>query len=323
MQFIKILKSFLHGEIDSNQSLFCFYGPHYPGLFFSQFFSHAKKKGLQFTTLHLEDVELADFFAAMQMSFLGQKTVFWCPGLVDCAAAKKKELTKYLVSYAGPHRLIVWSDQSIGKNGIELPPKVDQKLFKELWQLLYPETELAASMLSHCCGKESVLDWDASCMLMQYMQVVASDDSSSSDVTQDLRKIGEKIIAPEKSLFTLSQHFFAKNQDTFLAAWRAVEPDFPPEFWTVFWSEQLWQASLFVDQALQVGPQAARKGINRLPFSFMQKDWRGYSAWELCAAHNFLYGVDYGMKNGHAAHGLELFLMKFLQSDFQGKLGSR
>lgn len=311
---ITILKSLIHGEIDSHQSLLCFYGPHFPGLFFSQFFVNAKKNGLQLTIFNLEDVELAHFFAATQMSFLGQTSVFWCTGLIDCAVAKKKELQSYLVNYVGPHKLIIWSDQVLHERAIEIPAKVDQKMFKELWYLLYPGIAFPELVLS-VFGKNIGLDWDAACMLMQYVRVCAGDELA----LKRFNEIGRKIILPEKSLFTLSQYFFSKNQAMFLAAWRAVESDFPHEFWTVFWSEQLWQASLFVTQAVQVGPQAARKGINRLPFSFMQQDWRGYTVRELCVAHNFLYRVDFGMKNGYYEHGLELFLFKFLQGDFQGR----
>jgi hypothetical protein len=305
------LKYILSGEVDNSQSLLCFYGPQYPGLFFSQFFIRARNNGLRLTTLPVEEIEFSVFSAATQMSFLGQTSLFWCPGLVDCTAAKKKELIAYLEKYVGPNRILVWSDSTLGKSSVEFPAHVDQKLFKELWQLLYPDTLLLEESFTNFFRNKMTLSWDAACMIIHYMQVFDNQDAMSANFLK-------KIIEPERSLFTLSQYFFAK-QSEFLELWQAIETAFPPEFWIAFWSEQLWQAALFVDQVLQVGPQAARKGINRLPFSFMQKDWKGYTVRELCAAHNFLYSVDYGIKNGHATNGLELFLFKFIQGDFSRK----
>lgn len=315
-QFINMLKSILEGQIESNRSVLTFYGPHYPALFFSQFFAHAKKRGVHVTLLQLEDVELPTLFATLGMSFLGQKSMFWLSALQECDAAKKKQLLAYFASYKGPHTLLVWSDQALDKQSFEVPALVDQKLFQELWQLLYPEDVLSESFVQSCFKKGEKYQWDAACMLMHYMLV--QDEKVAFEQSWI-----DKIIVPERSLFVLAQHFFARDFATFVQQWKEVEADFPPEFWTVFWSEQLWQASLFVTQALQVGPLAARKGINRLPFAFMQKDWKRYTARELCAAHNFLYGVDYGMKNGHATHGLELFLLKFVQGDFQARQVAR
>ena len=162
-------------------------------------------------------------------------------------------------------------------------------------------------------GTSAKMTLDQACMLMQYISVMG-------DVSyESVRGLLQRVVVPDHSLFVLSQHFFAKDQEAFFKLWKQVEPEFPIEFWIPYWSEQLWQASLFVMQVQELGPIGAKKGVTRLPFSFLQRDWKKYGVRELCAAHTFLYGVDFGLKNGYAEHGLELFLAQFLQGGFTRK----
>jgi hypothetical protein len=186
-------------------------------------------------------------------------------------------------------------------------------------QFFYSDALVPEKTVKKVYKEQQKIPLDTACMMMEYMSVFYLQDDASSAHELLFSRLLEKISKPEQSLFVVSQYFFAKESVNFFAAWHAVATDFPVEFWTTYWSEQLWQASLFVAQVKELGPLGARKGINRLQFSFMQRDWKKYTARELCAAHNFLYSVDYGLKNGYATHGLELFFEHFLQGTFAKK----
>ena len=123
-----------------------------------------------------------------------------------------------------------------------------------------------------------------------------------------------KIITPNKSLFSLSQYLFARQSQAFLQQWKALKDDFPDEFWIAYWSEQLWQAALFVMRAKAQGYDAAKRGAFRLPFSFINKDWQKHNEQSLVAAHDALYKLDYNLKNSAGGHGLELWYAIFFAS---------
>ena len=81
----------------------------------------------------------------------------------------------------------------------------------------------------------------------------------------------EKIITPERSLFTLSTYFFAKKAQLFFAEWKNIFGQYSEQFWIAFWSEQLWRAHHYVDYSKAKQFALAKKIGYRLPFTFMQR----------------------------------------------------
>lgn len=314
-------------QTSENWSVFSLYGAAFPTLFFAHYNEYLKKKGVPLVFIDLEERDKADVLAEWSMSFLGQTKVYWCGDIGGLDAATKKFITSSLKSYSGPHTIILYNEQPIADKqhehvcAIEIPSHVDEASFCELFQLFFPEEKTPHALIKKLFSAQPKMRLDAACSIMGY--VLSFDGShvneSEKSVEKEFLQLLEKSIEPEQSLFVLGQHFFAKERDAFLKIWSAVEADFPSEFWIAYWSEQLWQASLFLAQVQELGPLGARKGVNRLPFSFMQRDWKKCTARELCAAHNFLYSVDYGLKNGYANHGIELFLEHFLQGTFAKK----
>lgn len=117
----------------------------------------------------------------------------------------------------------------------------------------------------------------------------------------------QKIIITQKSLFKLSEYFFAKREKMFLSYWHKVRTEYPHEFWVSFWSEQLWQAALFLAIMKEKRVATIEKHVRRLPFSFVKRDWRRCNKREIIVAHNFLYHIDYRLKSGRAMQGLIYF----------------
>ena len=60
----------------------------------------------------------------------------------------------------------------------------------------------------------------------------------------------------------------------------------------------------------------AKKMSFKLPFSFIQSDWKRANLQELKQAHQFLCTVDYNLKTGGGDYGLELMYEKFFLGQF-------
>ena len=109
-----------------------------------------------------------------------------------------------------------------------------------------------------------------------------------------------RLIIPRQSFFVLSQHFFAQRPTLFLEKWKVCKGDLPVEFWIAYWSEQLWQASLFVLRARSQGIGEAKKQAYRLPFSFINKDWQRYTVKGLSQTYTNLSIIGGGIYDGNA-----------------------
>ncbi len=310
------LAQFLLNTQDYAHHSWCFKGDHYPLYFFSLFFEHLKKK--QSINYQARDVNTENFAllqASLEMSFLGEKNLVWLKNLSTLDAVTQKKIISYCAQYTGPHQLSFFIEDSLPFSSsttltITLPTTIDTQLYQQLYKFFY-DTAPDNNFFT-VCAEQKKLDLESTCLLMRYQTLLGRNSS------QFIEQWLDRIISSEKSLFTLTGYFFAKNKKNFWLAWHTLETEYPEEFWIVFWSEQLWQAHLFVHQ-LQQSPQSAaeaKKLVSRLPFSFTQKDWRNYATQELIAAHTFLYSYDYRLKNGLTSLGLDLFFNKFLSNKF-------
>ena len=119
------------------------------------------------------------------------------------------------------------------------PPLVDIQIFGELLTFFKPEAKIQ-SFIQALFTHRKVIPLDTACIVLSYATVVGSG------YAQFIQSNLNKIVASDKSLFTLSQHFFAKSPVSFFSLWLEVASDYPEPFWISFWSEQLWRAYYFV-----------------------------------------------------------------------------
>jgi hypothetical protein len=127
------------------------------------------------------------------------------------------------------------------------------------------------------------------------------------------------IIAPKSSLFTLSTYFFAKDARLFFPLWVRISHEYSPQFWVVYWAEQLWRAHGFLQLHKKNKKDDAKKIAFRLPFGFIQREWRNYSVRELRNAHAMMYEIDFRLKNGSDDYILDFFFSKFFTNQFVPK----
>lgn len=289
-------------------AVIAFEGETYPAYFFSKLLGVVKSK-TACVSLDVELHKLADIKAQLETSFLGNRMLYWVKNTHDLDAAGRKAWLSYAKAYQGPHCMLYFSNAK-GKEdermlNVEVPEIISEHLYGLLYQSFYPGLAVDSAFVARLFDHSKKVSLDEACMVMGYQMVVGRKAEPFFDHWLS------RLVVPEKSLFILSQHLFAQQPRSFLPLWKAIKNDFPDEFWVAYWSEQVWQASLFVMRAKSQGFDAAKKSAYRLPFSFINKDWKRYSAEGLSQAHQFIYKLDHNLKNSAGTHGLELWYQRF------------
>ncbi len=254
-----------------------------------------------YRVLLLDDYNLEDLFAQLSITFLGQTSIYAIKD-GDISAADRKKLDSFLKEYSGPHTVYFFtSDQIYEKNALLLDAAITKKSFQE-FAALSGNTSVAPTFIEKLFTLKTSYTFDESLTLISYAHLLgARSETFFSEWVS-------RILVDDISLFTLSQHFFAQQKNLLLQEWLRLKDRYPTEFWIAFFSEQLWQAMLYNQYASRGRAAEAKRFAYRLPFSYFQKDWKRYSLAQLTKAHEFLYEVDYGLKNGYATDGIELFI---------------
>jgi hypothetical protein len=330
-------------------SVLFFVGTEYPFLFFMQLRKKVQSVGLAVELLDASLLSIDDIKIKLETQFLGQSCVYMVTAL-----EQESSLLSYLAQYQGPHTVILYgipeqrelfeskSQLSKGlpakelekeivekelpakdlatqsliskKLVIDLPDFVDKTLFTHMARwfdlAITPGIERFIGELFKRCD---TLGLEQACMLMHYVPLGVYEPLFFEQWL-------EIIITPAQSMFNLSQYLFQKNGDRFFLQWKAMADTYSAPFWISFWSEQLWRASMLVFLNKQKKYTDARKIAFRLPFSFINRDWQGYSFAELAAAHDFMYRLDWHVKNGGSDLGLDLFYARFLSGSFSGRV---
>lgn len=307
-----------------------------PLLFFSFFTKKFRELLKSKSSIFSETIDLASSYSQenfvlkskLETSFLGQKNLYILSGFQELKQKDSTSLVAYLENYTGPNYVVFFTDDSVnldnlgnlGLNKSKLVVKienfVDKKTFISLAEFFLGLEGLAgagsfAKIVDDIFTKNLELCLDDACVIINHAYLAGSSYKEFSDSWLN------KIVTPQKSLFILSQYFFDRNPKIFLRLWQNVKNDFPEQFWISFWAEQVWRACNFVKLTRERRLDEAKKVAYRLPFSFMQRSWRNFTVSELSNAHNFLYSIDYSIKNCGEPFSIDLFYSKFLSSEFK------
>lgn len=320
MQLQDLLKQIISGQFNFEAGIQIFSSPSdCPLLFFTLLKDKIKQKtGNQIYSLNIYNLDAAALKSTLETSFLGQSNIYWLGDLTNLSDHDAKSWSKYFQSYSGPHTILFFANDTISHfqqltqsnkaGSIKIDLNIDKNLYKELYNFFLnqnPDNIFVEKLFTI----NNLISLDSAVLLIYYQSLMGRKSEDFFAVWLD------KIITNEKSLFTLSQHFFAKNQQAFFNLWLEVKEVYPDEFWIVYWSDQLWHAIFFVDYMKASMTKEARS-INRLPFAFIQKDWKKCDSIELKNSHKFLYQLDYNQKNSAATHGLDLWLFKYFNNQF-------
>lgn len=286
-----------------------------PIFFAHQLVTQLKAYDLSIESLDLEAVPFARIISQLETSFLGMSLLFWLRGVERIDKKYRQALLEYVSVYKGPHQIIIFADQAhvpkqSEKQSIAIAPAATPALCALLCAFFNKKiTPSMHAFFGKMCQTYHPVSLDQTCMVIAYMQVMGKQEDGAF--------LFDKILNSQKSLFALSQHFFAKDCPAFFKLWSKFENEYSLPFWTVYWSEQLWRA-YYAHYFLARQQFGHAKSIGfRLPFSYMQKDWKKTSLSELKNAHQFVYELDLNIKNNiETQAGIELLYSKFFLNQF-------
>ena len=248
----------------------------------------------------------------VSISFLGTQKQYWISGVYSLDIKKRKKWLEFFQNYSGPHILFI-SQVNDDLGCATLVDLSGQFYIHQATDMLRLLTGLEHSkinyFLSFVYKHVPMISIDQICLFVYYVQVIGKDKSFFETLLP-------QIIGSKSSLFLLSQYLFSKQPDKFFLEWKKLASHYSPAFWTSFWSEQFWSASLYVHYMRRKEHAEAKLAAGRLPFSFLNQDWRLYSVTELQNAHNGIYALDVQFKSGvgHDSQ-LDLLYTNFLYSN--------
>jgi len=315
MKFIKELSQQLEPSWWASKSVLCFSGPAYPLLFLTAWQQRLRSVLSQrFIVCDLEKQDVSALKNSLGTSFLGESCIYYLGDLSQLPAKKRDLWEQYCANYRGPHCLIVCTgkDKAFKKNDaavvVELPEWLNQQECFEMLGLCMSSVELARCkpLVTAVFKRQGRVQFDQGYWLGFYARLMGNQ------VDEFMRTWLELIIPNEASLFELSGALFAGKREEFFKKYQTLKDLYPLPFWITFWSEQLFRATYFSQYRKDSRLQEAKQISFRLPFSFIQKDWRSMSPEKLKAGHELLYEIDYSFKNGGSDTLLENFYFHML-----------
>ena len=285
------------------------------------FFSLLMRKQPAADTVHIDVAEQQEDLikAQLETSFLGMARTYRLSGLHGLAKPAAQQWLRYFSTYQGPNRIIFAITQDAAEpykkdaqqnlSFVDIPAQIQKPFFIGLFtQLVRQPSVLDKRYIDQLYVRAEKIPLDTACLLIQYLQVLGS--TAQEFFTHWI----DKLVVPDKSLFLLSQYFFAKQSTHFLNMWTGVKNEYPEQFWISFWSEQVWRALFYCKSMKERDVVNAKKIGYRLPFSFLQKDYRNCSIALLQEAHEALYELDGKLKNGGSVIGLDLFFLHYFSA---------
>jgi hypothetical protein len=286
-----------------------------PIVFLSHVIANARAQGAMIESIDFSDRTLAHVVAQLETSFLGMGLTYYLRNCQDLDKKNRQSLFEYLATYQGPHQILLCAlnEDGVRLNKqylVEIPDAIPAPALLALFNFLKKKSNPAIQkFIQSLCVSYTNITLDQACMIISYMQVIGKFDECS--------QVLERILESEQSLFTLSQYFFAKDASAFFKRWALIESEYPMTFWCTYWSEQLWRAYYARYYLDHNQPLQAKSLGYRLPFSYLQKDWKKSSLQELKNAHQSIYELDFAYKNNIETQvGIELFYTKFFQNQF-------
>jgi hypothetical protein len=273
-----------------------------------------RSHGLLVETLDVSLVEKAVVHAKLETSFLGMSTIFWLGNGTELDSRVNTLWVSYCARYKGPNTLFwfVSREQELpaltNALVVDLEDHCSVRDFNQLAVLFSKDYEKGVPAFSASLFKAyDKITLEQACFFMNYSAVLGAK------ADQFFNQWANSLVLPEKSLFTLSQLFFAKDSSAFFKQWSLICNDYPEVFWVTFWSEQVWRAYYYVEYMQKRSFAEAKKIGFRLPFALLQRDWKNLQLSELKKAHNALYIGDFHVKNSGSAALLESFYLKFFK----------
>lgn len=287
----------------------------YPSFLFTFINRFITRCGYQRVSSCSETFDSSQFKQQIQAFSFGENYWYW---LADAGELDKKSfdaLCHIISHYTGPHSISFFikktDDVVLPKNGIiiELANLVAKDEALRIMHHLFPDQAgKIDALLSMLYKKSATYSLNMICLAMQYLIIAGKGRD------QFMREWFDRIVVPDASLFDLSSHFFGQRGKSFFEVWNRIADAYSDQFWTAFWSEQIWRATWYIYYMRNRDYSEARRVAFRLPFSFTKTDWNRYQIKTLKKAHEAIYRIELDLKQGADSGRLELFYSQFLSA---------
>ncbi len=250
----------------------------------------------------------------LSMLFLGQQQWYWLGSLDMLSTQQRLFWMKYLTHYSGPHVIWCHTKEQVSPTQsrcvITLPEMLDYKEFENIARCLFSTlSDKKCRLFCSLFKEQRTLSLDSACIIMQYARVL-----SVQQIPEFINEWIDVLFVTKYSLFTLSALFFAKDFSKFFSMWASLSRVYSVHFWISYWSEQVFRSHQYICAKHAKDIISAKKYAYRLPFSFIQRDWKKYTTEELREAHQRLYDLDFRLKQGGDERFLDLWIYQFLTS---------
>lgn len=321
MNFNDFLKAAKSATFWQERNNICFVSNMYQGIWFSFLFNALRKKSLlsyPYQRLFLDTTEKTTLYGALNQSILGMYSFFWLGDLTEEKETNRwLEFAHFVLNYKGPHIISYFVNNSSkllankSIDAIVLPTELSLSQVIEcaaFFDITFDTKKMA--LLKKIIPPEALPSLDFTCMLVTYLELI------STKYLYDYMPFLESISGTSPSLTLLAEQFFSKNAHAFFQTWSKLSEKYPEVFWIAFWSEQIWRAYHVIENLNQKNFAQAKRMSFRLPYAFIKRDWQQTNPHSLLAAYEFLYAIDYAIKNGSSFCSLDLFYMKYFTSQF-------
>ncbi len=335
MKLEELFKKICDKSFWSDQNTLFFKGSNYPFLFINNLFKTLEEKNIiptPFKNLIINSTDKIQVSGSLQQSFLGETTFYWLGEYKFKKTDKTKiKLIDFLLTYNGPNFAAIYINEEKlpaktlkqikskslqDKSLIELKEQIDFEDFKSM-ALFFGKNinEKKLKIASQIFKNTKTIPLDAAISLMNYLELISVKMADSF-----YNYISSTLIQDNPSLTNLAEYFFAKNPEAFFSLWSKIYQDYPEMFWVAFWSEQIWKAHYVVKYLKQKNFTAARSLSFRLPYSFINKDWKKAELPSLQGCYKFLYSYDFALKTGSTFCALDLFYLNYFTNNFTQKV---
>ena len=278
-----------------------FQGDSFLYLFFSIFKKKLREKNIIFVkSLDLSETDFSSFKADVNFTFLGNRLFYWLGNVDGYSTKVKSELISFLEEYDGPNIISFFSsDSDLSFNKIKFGLVESDKVSK-LARFIF-DSKINSDKFLDNFGK---LNIDQVIILLYYSKTLGVKYKNFISDWSDM------IVQTESSLFILSSLYFSKQKSQFLEYWQKIKSSYSDTFWTVYWQDQLFRAYWFIYYKEQKDSKKIQKISYKLPFSFINGDYRKHSLEELKETQNSLYITDCNLKHGFGDYLLDFLLIK-------------
>lgn len=264
----------------------------------------------EFEIIQLQAEASDTLHGKLSMTFLGQRKIYLIYGLSILTPKEQKKYLDLLNAIQSEHIIFLITtkkEQNYGTKIVIKPTLTRQETLTLLTLITGNGQQFFAYFLDTLENKGVTINYEEFNLILSYSGLVGhkSPDFFTNWIP--------RIFSSQKSLFQLSQAFFAKDSALFLHLWKTMYDQYSIAFWSVFFSEQLFKAALFVSakkSKKMVDPEIE----SRMPFSFLKKDWQLHDANMLIDLHQAVCNFDITFKSGEVREEqLELLCIQYIE----------